>query len=44
MYPHIGKAGTPYAKSVVPLHPKLAAPPDPGTLFDGTYTTFVLLI
>jgi hypothetical protein len=35
MYPHIGKAGTPHSKSVVPFHPKLAVPPDPGTLFDG---------
>jgi hypothetical protein len=38
MYPNLGKAGTPYAKSVVATHPKLAAPPDAGTLFDGSQT------
>jgi hypothetical protein len=38
MFPSLGKAGTPYAKSVVATHPKLAAPPDAGTLFDGSQT------
>ena len=38
MYPHLGKAGTPYAKSVTATHPKLAAPPDKGALFDGSPT------
>lgn len=40
MYPNIGKAKTPYAKSVIPTNPKLAAPPDPGTLFDGILRLF----
>ena len=35
MYPHLGKANTEYAKSVKPMHSQLAAPPDPGVLFDG---------
>jgi hypothetical protein len=37
MYPHLGKAFTAYAKSVKPVHPKMAAPPDPGVLFDGPF-------
>src|SRR5579859_1512197 len=35
MYPHIGKAGTPYAKSVQPKWPRKGAMPDPGVLFDA---------
>lgn len=38
MYPHLGKAGTAYAKSVKPIHPQKATPPDPGLLFDGALT------
>jgi linoleate 8R-lipoxygenase / 9,12-octadecadienoate 8-hydroperoxide 8R-isomerase len=34
MYPHLGKAGTEYAKTVRPLHMPYAAMPDPGALFD----------
>lgn len=37
MYPNLGKAYTPYAKSVKPVHMKMAAPPDPGVLFDGSF-------
>ena len=39
MYPHLGRAGTEYAKSVKPQHAQLAAAPDPGLLFDGIYET-----
>jgi hypothetical protein len=42
MYPNLGKAGTPYAKSVVAVAPKIAAPPDAGTLFDGSPTPRVM--
>ena len=35
MYPNLGKAFTEYAKSVKPVQTKMAAPPDPGVLFDG---------
>ena len=34
MYPHIGKAGTPYAKTVRTGVPLQGAKPDPGVLFD----------
>ena len=37
MYPHLGRAGTEYAKSVKPQRAQLAAAPDPGLLFDGIY-------
>jgi len=37
MYPDLGKAYTPYAKSVKAVHMKMAAPPDPGVLFDGSF-------
>src|SRR5208282_119146 len=30
MYPHLGKSGTEYAKSVKPQRAQLGAPPDPG--------------
>ena len=36
MYPNLGRAYTAYAKSVKPVHMKMAAPPDPGVLFDGS--------
>ena len=39
MYPHLGKAGTEYAKSVKPQRAQLGAPPDPGVLFDGIHET-----
>ena len=35
MYPHIGKAGSPYAKSVRPVFAQYGAKPDPGVLFDS---------
>jgi hypothetical protein len=40
MYPHLGMAGTPYAKSVQPLHPQPAVLPDSGVLFDGITREF----
>lgn len=39
MYPHLGKAGTEYAKSVKPQLAQHGAAPDPGILFDGIYET-----
>lgn len=39
MYPHLGKAGTEYAKSVKPQRAQFGALPDPGTLFDGIHQT-----
>ena len=36
LYPDLGKAGSPYARSVVPQRAPPAALPDPGTIFDGT--------
>ena len=39
MYPHLGRAGTEYAKSVKPQRAQLGAAPDPGTLFDGIHKT-----
>jgi len=35
MYPHLGKAGTEYAKTVKPTYMEYAAMPDPSLLFDG---------
>ena len=46
MYPHLGKAGSEYAKSVKPQRAQLGAPPDPGLLFDGATPlsrTFLIL-
>ena len=37
LYPHVGKANTPYAKSVKSVHIGPANLPDPGILFDGEY-------
>lgn len=34
-WPHIGAAGSPYARSVRPRTIQAAALPDPGTLFDS---------
>ncbi|KAK6536698.1 hypothetical protein TWF281_000918 [Arthrobotrys megalospora] len=34
LYPHLGKAGTPYARSVRPMKKMPGARPDPGLLFD----------
>ncbi|KAF2465444.1 heme peroxidase [Lindgomyces ingoldianus] len=35
MFPHVGKSGSFYARSVTPKHVPPAALPDPGTLFDA---------
>lgn len=35
MYPDLGKAGSFYARSVVPQRPLQAPLPDPATIFDG---------
>ncbi|EWC46918.1 hypothetical protein DRE_03930 [Drechslerella stenobrocha 248] len=35
LYPHLGKAGTPYARSVRPMTKMPGARPDPGLLFDA---------
>ncbi|KAF2178270.1 heme peroxidase [Zopfia rhizophila CBS 207.26] len=35
MFPHIGKSGSFYARSVTPKHVSPAALPDPGTIFDA---------
>jgi hypothetical protein len=37
LYPHVGKANTPYAKSVKSVHIGPANLPDPGILFDGEF-------
>ncbi|EPS42371.1 hypothetical protein H072_3669 [Dactylellina haptotyla CBS 200.50] len=34
LYPHLGKAGTPYARSVRPMKKMPGARPDPGLIFD----------
>ncbi|KAK6539104.1 hypothetical protein TWF694_010642 [Orbilia ellipsospora] len=34
LYPHLGKAGTPYARSVRPMQKMPGARPDPGLIFD----------
>jgi hypothetical protein len=44
LYPHIGKAGTPYAKSVKSTRIQAAVQPDPGRLFDGASSLYILLI
>ena len=45
MYPHIGKSGTVYAKSVKSTHFHSAVLPDPGTVFDGlTFLPIMLMI
>ena len=35
LYPDLGKAGSFYARSVVPQRPLQAPLPDPATIFDG---------
>ncbi|RPA72611.1 putative fatty acid oxygenase PpoA [Ascobolus immersus RN42] len=35
LYPHLGKAGTPYARSIKPLTPQPGALPDAGLIFDA---------
>ena len=37
MYPHLGQAGTEYAKSFQRKRAQLGAPPDAGALFDCLY-------
>lgn len=41
MYPNLGKAYTTYAKSVKPVHTKMAAPPDPAVLFDSSFLCLI---
>lgn len=35
MYPNLGKAGSPYARTVKPLAQQPVVLPDPATIFDG---------
>jgi hypothetical protein len=44
MYPDLGKAGSFYARSVVPQQPHLAPLPDPATIFDGLNHQFYLYV
>ncbi|KAI9799736.1 MAG: hypothetical protein M1833_003855 [Piccolia ochrophora] len=37
MFPHLGAANTPYARSVIPRTITLGALPDPGVIFDSVY-------
>jgi Animal haem peroxidase len=37
MFPHLGAANTPYARSVQPLTIQPASPPDPGLVFDSIF-------
>lgn len=36
MYPNLGKAGSCYARSVLPEHVRTVALPDPGDIFDSS--------
>jgi hypothetical protein len=36
--PHLGRAGSPYARSVKPMTKMPGAPPDPYTVFDAIYS------
>ena len=37
MYPNLGKAGSPYARSVTPQTPRPAVQPDPAIIFDSLF-------
>jgi hypothetical protein len=36
MYPQLGAAGSHYARTVTPLHPRPSVLPDPSLIFDST--------
>jgi hypothetical protein len=44
MYPQIGKAGMPYAKSVRSLTQRPVPPPDASTIFDGVSHILTVII
>ena len=37
MYPHLGAANTPYARTVIPMVIQPGALPDPGVIFDSVF-------
>ncbi len=37
MFPHLGAANTPYARSVIPKTVQYGALPDPGLIFDSVF-------
>ncbi|KAL4894294.1 heme peroxidase [Aspergillus ambiguus] len=39
MYPHLGAAGSQYARTVTPHHPRPSALPDPSVIFDNLFHT-----
>ncbi|KAL5361997.1 heme peroxidase [Aspergillus floccosus] len=39
MFPHLGAAGSSYARTVTPQHPRLSVLPDPSVIFDNLFHT-----
>lgn len=41
MYPHLGAAGSPYARTVTPQHPRPSVLPEPSVIFDSECSSLI---